>query len=493
MVWLQTMDANPPGAASKAILLNASVILFLFRALAGARTTAHRDEVSRQLLLLFREFVPCEEGIVLLANGEKELAERLRETAADYPALSNRLEEVWQRLRSDGLWASADGEMTAVPIYVGGALQGVCVLSFEADAGCHAEVLSAIASLASIAVESVREVEKLRQDNAVLEERISGVAGGIIGNSPAIRKLLERIDRLAQRETTVLIQGESGTGKELVARLLHRGSPRAAGPFIAINCAAIADSLLESELFGHEKGSFTGAGNLKKGKIEMAEGGTLFLDEIGELAAPLQAKLLRVLQQRELERVGATKTIAVDIRVVAATNRDLPQMSRNGAFREDLYHRLNVVTLRTPPLRERVEDIPVLADHFLQQFAVQCKRPGMRLSPEASACLAAYEWPGNVRELQNALEHAVVLAEEEIICPADLPETIWQAFGAPDLGAYQASVTDAKRDSILRAYEKAGGDYKGAAAQLGIHPNYLLRLVKNLGLREVIRPRTVRP
>ena len=298
---------------------------------------------------------------------------------------------------------------------------------------------------------------------------------------------MERVDRLAQRDTTVLINGESGTGKELIARLLHRGSSRSQGPFVAINCAAITESLLESELFGHEKGSFTGAGALKKGKLEMAEGGTLFLDEIGELAAPLQPKLLRVLQEREFERVGATKTIRVNIRVIAATNKDLAQLTRTGEFREDLYHRLNVITLRTPPLRERKEDIPVLAGHFLRQFGAQCTRPNLELSAEALRCLSEYDWPGNVREFQNAIEHAVVLGSDHVIRPPDLPETVWESSAGAVTGQFQSAVTDAKRESIIKAYERAGGDYKGAAALLGIHPNYLLRLVRNLGLKGTIR------
>jgi transcriptional regulator with GAF, ATPase, and Fis domain len=226
---------------------------------------------------------------------------------------------------------------------------------------------------------------------------------------------------------------------------------------------------------------------MKKGKLEMASGGTLFLDEIGELAAPLQAKLLRVLQEREFERIGATRTVHVDLRLVAATNRDLAQESRDGKFRVDLYHRLNVVTLRTPPLRERKEDIAALAQHFLRYFGEQCKRPGLRLSPEALRCLEAYDWPGNVRELENAVEHAVVLGDGDTVFPSDLPESVWETAPPGQLGAFQSSVSDAKRESIVRAYQQAGGDYKAAAKLLGLHPNYLLRLVRNLGLREALK------
>ena len=345
--------------------------------------------------------------------------------------------------------------------------------------------LSAVSSLASVAIESVREVEELRRelDRKLLQRN----SGGILGQSPAVLKLLDRIERLAPRDTTVLILGESGTGKELVARLLHAASPRSAAPFAAINCAAIAGELLESELFGHEKGAFTGAVSAKRGKIEAADGGTLFLDEIGELAVPLQAKLLRVLQEREFERVGSTRPIKVDIRVVAATNRELAEDARVGKFRQDLYHRLNVVSFRTPPLRERASDIPLLAQHFLAVFSAQTHRQNLSLSIDTLRCLEAYDWPGNVRELENAIEHAVVLAEGPLIVPTDLPEHLWPSASATAVGVFQDSVTDAKRDSILRAYEQSKGDYKGAAKILGLHPNYLLRLVRNLGLREAIK------
>ncbi|MCX6611477.1 MAG: sigma 54-interacting transcriptional regulator, partial [Acidobacteria bacterium] len=375
---------------------------------------------------------------------------------------------------------------SAVPIYVNGALNGV--ISLEGTDPGALTTLTAISSLASVAIESVREIEELRREYIALERRlVQRNTGGILGQSPAILKLLDRIEKLAPRETTVLIQGESGTGKELVARLLHAASPRATAPFAAINCAAIAADLLESELFGHEKGAFTGAVALKKGKIEAADGGTLFLDEIGELALPLQAKLLRVLQEREFERVGSTRSLKVDLRIVAATNRDLVEEARRSQFRQDLYHRLNVVSLRTPPLRERPSDIPLLAQHFLALSSDSARRSNLTLSSETVRALEAYDWPGNVRELENAIEHAVVLAEGPVIHPTDLPEHLWPTTQRATVGVFQDTVTDAKRDSILRAYEQAQGDYKAAAKILGIHPNYLLRLVRNLGLREAIR------
>jgi transcriptional regulator with PAS, ATPase and Fis domain len=463
------MPLSATGSPST-LLLNASVLVFLFRALAGARVPERRKQVATQLLSLLADFVSYESGVALLAQSREDL--EAQHLALDCGA------DVWCRLTTEG--ASYSNGVASIPIYASGVLTGALILrGVDGDA---MPVLSAVASLASVAVESVREVERLRDDCAALERRIYG-NGGILGRSPAIRKLLEQIEKLAPRDTTVLIQGESGTGKELVARRLHQGSPRADGPFVAINCAAIADSLLESELFGYEKGAFTGAAALKKGKLETAENGTLFLDEIGELAMPLQAKILRVLQEREVERVGGTRPVRIDIRVVAATNRDLAQKVKDGGFRADLYHRLNVVALRTPPLRARKEDIPLLADHFLALFG----EPSKGLTPEACRCLEAYDWPGNVRELANAMEHAVVLGGSGPVTPADLPESVWDAAPATDLGAFQVTVSDAKRESILRAYQQAGGDYKGAARLLGLNPTYLLRLVRNLGLREALK------
>jgi Nif-specific regulatory protein len=285
----------------------------------------------------------------------------------------------------------------------------------------------------------------------------------------------------------VLILGESGSGKELVARALHRQSPRAAKPFVAINCAALTDTLLESELFGHEKGAFTGAVAQKKGKLEVAEGGTVFLDEIGELAAPLQAKLLRVLQQREFERVGGTRTLQLDIRLIAATNRDLAAEARRGAFREDLYHRLNVVAIRAPSLRARPEDIPQLARAFMERSAARCHRRVYAISPEAERALLSHSWPGNVRELENAIEHAVVLGQSETLLLEDLPESVLESAPEPAVpGALQPSVTETKRQLILDAWRQAGGDHNLAAARLNIHPNSLRRLIRNLKLREAL-------
>jgi Nif-specific regulatory protein len=306
-----------------------------------------------------------------------------------------------------------------------------------------------------------------------------------------MREVYQFINRVAPKDTTVLIFGESGTGKELVARAIHRNSSRANKPCVAINCAALAETLLESELFGHEKGAFTGAIAQKKGKLEIADGGTVFLDEIGELAPLLQAKLLRVLQEREFERVGGTRTIKLDVRLVAATNRDLEDEVKKGHFREDLFYRLNVVSLRMPALRERREDIGLLASYFAAKYAKRANRNVLGISPQARAFLLNYDWPGNVRELENAIERAVVLGSSDLILPEDLPEVILEKTEPSAeitlVNAFHDAVRDAKKQVIITAVETAGGNYTEAARILGLHPNYLHRLIRNLNLRPLLR------
>jgi transcriptional regulator with GAF, ATPase, and Fis domain len=285
----------------------------------------------------------------------------------------------------------------------------------------------------------------------------------------------------------VLILGESGTGKELVARTIHMHSRRSARPFVAINCAALSETLLESDLFGHERGAFTGAVAQKKGKLEMAEGGTVFLDEIGELAPGLQAKLLRVLQERTFERVGGTQTLPLDIRLLAATNRDLSAEATGGHFRLDLFHRLNVIALKAPPLRERMGDIPLLTAHFMKVAAARCGRRLEGATEECLRCLTRYPWPGNIRELQNAIEHAAILGSSEWLKPEDLPETVLEAADPADLASpYHAALGEARRDCVIKAWNEADGDHDGAARILGMHPNSLRRLIRHLGLKETL-------
>jgi Nif-specific regulatory protein len=304
-----------------------------------------------------------------------------------------------------------------------------------------------------------------------------------------MRQVYQLISKVAPTDSTVLIQGESGTGKELAARAIHQNSKRENKPFVAVNCAALAESLLESELFGHEKGAFTGAVAQKKGRLETADGGTLFLDEVGEISPTLQVKLLRVLQEREFERVGGTRTIKVDIRLVTATNQDLEQAIEQGTFRQDLYYRLNVVSIEMPPLRLRREDIPLLASYFVEKYSAKCNRKVSGISPEARARLREYDWPGNVRELENAIERAVVLGTTEQILPDDLPEAILETGGAEgrESAKYHEAVARTKKQIILEAMEQAGGNYTEAARILDVHPNYLHRLIRNLNLKEQIK------
>ena len=318
----------------------------------------------------------------------------------------------------------------------------------------------------------------------VLAGRMTLQAHDMVGESAPMRAVYECVRKVAPRDSTVLICGETGTGKELAARAVHQNSPRASRPFVAVNCAALTESLLESELFGHEKGAFTGAFALKKGKFEVAEGGTIFLDEIGELAPALQAKLLRALQHHEFERVGGTRTIKMDVRLIAATNQDLQAAVAAGRFRQDLWYRLNVVGLTMPPLRDRRADIPALAAHFAAKYS---RGRAVELSNDAIDALRAYDWPGNVRELENAIERAVVLGCSDRIVVDDLPAAVLQSSTAQprDGAAYHRAVLDVKRRLILDAIDRSGGNYTAAARLLGINPTYLHRLVNNLQLRDV--------
>jgi transcriptional regulator with PAS, ATPase and Fis domain len=306
-----------------------------------------------------------------------------------------------------------------------------------------------------------------------------------------MREVVQLAERAATSDATVLLGGESGTGKEVLARAIHAASRRADGPFVAVNCAALSAELLESELFGHEKGAFTGAVRAKPGRLELGAGGTLFLDEIGELRLALQGKLLRVLQEREFERVGGTRTLKADVRIVAATNRVLEAAVAAGEFRQDLYYRLKVVALRLPPLRDRPEDIRPLAAHFLSRFAQDAGRPTPRLDEGAAALLEDYTWPGNVRELGNVLERAVVLGAADVITVDDLPEELHERAPAasraianvPTEAGYHAAVATAKREILRAALRAEGGHQTRAAKRLGLTQPYLARLMKNLQLR----------
>jgi len=345
------------------------------------------------------------------------------------------------------------------------------------------QVLAAIGTIGGLALERVRHLEWLAGENQRLRED-AAIEHSLVGESAPMQAVFRFIARVAATDATVLLTGESGTGKELVASAIHRNSPRASGPFVAINCAALPEALLESELFGHERGAFTGAIAQQRGRLEMANRGTLFLDEIGELAPSLQAKLLRVLQDQIVERVGARRGIPIDVRIIAATNRDLAEAIRESTFREDLYYRLNVVSLTVPPLRERRDDLPLLSAYFVRQHAARCKRVVKGISLEARALLKAYDWPGNVRELSNAIERAVVLGSTETILPEDLPETLLETHAATDGSTdFHERVARHKRDIIREALAQSSGNVAKAARDLGLQPTYLHRLIKNLGVR----------
>ena len=378
--------------------------------------------------------------------------------------------------------------LLCVPLVVGSQVHGVIYLDtrnrqlrFDRN---HLQVMAAVASIASLALENVRRWEGLHEENRRLRSEIN-LEHSMVGASARMQEILQVIQRVAPTTSTVLIQGESGTGKELVARAIHRNSPRSEQNFVAINCAALTETLLESEMFGHEKGAFTGAVGQKKGKIEVADKGTLFLDEISELALGLQAKLLRVLQEREFERVGGTKPLKVDVRLIAATNKSLADAVQEGRFRGDLYYRLNVVSLTMPPLRERREDIPALARCFLEKISKKTNSRRKELSPEALAALMQYDWPGNVRELENAVERALVLGPADIVLEEDLPEAVLETAlpAIPDKAKYLGAVKESKKQLVLQALDQAKGHYVEAAKILGIHPNSLLRLIRNLGLK----------
>jgi len=382
-----------------------------------------------------------------------------------------------------------------VPLIFGEVVGGV--LSFAKrqpdwfDEG-DGEVATGIAAQVVVAIQHQRLAEEQDRRAAVeertrqLERRVERLRGAlteqyrfdnIIGQAPVFREALDQAALVAPQETTVLLTGESGTGKELVARAIHCASRRAEGPFVAVNCAALPEALVESELFGHERGAFTGADKLKRGRFELAAGGTLFLDEIGELAPPVQAKLLRVLQERQYERVGGTATLKADVRLVTATNRDLEQVVGDGRFRVDLYYRLAVFRIHLPALREREDDILILADHFLRKLAERMGRSKAGLSEQARQLLLVHHWPGNIRELQNAIERALILADGELISGAHLgiaghsPAAAGMLFRPAAVESFapvMQPLAEVEKQSVMEALRRAKGNKSHAAAALGL-------------------------
>lgn len=472
------------------------------------------EELGQKLLESIFEIVPAERGAIILTTpGSSEFASvmernrlgesggpvRLSRTIA-YQVLNGGISILNNDLLASEVYNAVVSlvlpkvnSVLAVPLRVLDRMIGLIYLSsneltirFTEE---HLQLVTAIASMAAGSLDNAQRLEWLASENRRLQQDVN-IEHEMVGESPRIREVYQFVAKVARTDSTILIRGESGTGKELVARAIHRNSARVDKAFVAINCAALTETLLESELFGHEKGAFTGAVAQKKGKLEVADGGTVFLDEMGELAPQLQAKLLRVLQQQEFERVGGIRPIKINIRLIAATNKNLEQAIKDGSFRQDLYYRLNVVRLTMPPLRERREDIPLLSSYFARKYGEKCKRPIKGISPQARAILVNYNWPGNVRELENAIERAVVMGSTEILLPEDLPEALLDdteiRAGGSIIKFYEA-VLATKKQIILSALEQACGNHNEAAKMLGVHPNNLHRLIRSLNLKVEIK------
>ncbi len=477
------------------------------------------DEIQKTVLELLFEVVPAERGVVLLTDGSFQAADvqfssifgvdRKRGPDESIHVSRTVTQSVFQKCESllmskpsdsggfDAVSFIADqpSSLLCVPLTMLERTLGVIYLDTkEADASFdkdHLQLVSAIAAITAVAIVNARHIEYLISENRRLIADFN-IEHNMVGESDRVREVLKFISKVAPTDSTVMLTGESGTGKELAARAIHQNSKRAHKPFMAVNCAALAEPLLESELFGHERGSFTGALVQKKGRLEVAHEGTVFLDEIGELSPAIQVKLLRVLQEREFERVGGTRPIKVDIRVITATNRNLEEAVSQGLFRQDLFYRLNVVSLEMPPLRERASDIMLLANYFAAKYGERCNRRIAGISAAAQERLLAYDWPGNIRELENAIERAVVLGTTDQLLLEDLPESIWEAEPEVDstnapATRYHEAVTQTKKQIILNAMDQARGSYTAAAKLLGVHPNYLHRLIRNLNLKEFVK------
>jgi DNA-binding NtrC family response regulator len=444
----------------------------------GARVLIVDDDAaSRRLLEVRLRPLACD--VATAGNGEQALTV-IRKDVPDLVLLDLRM----PKMGGIEVLRALHKEAIDVPVIVITA-HGSVETAVEAmkEGACDFITKPIDANHFDIVVRKALEREGLKRELELFSEDADKRYRLVIGQSAKMKGAVETARKAATSKATVLLLGESGTGKEILARAIHNWSERKNQPFVAINCVGLARELLESELFGHEKGSFTGADQLKKGKMELANGGTVLLDEIGDVSQELQTKLLRFLQEREFDRVGGVTAIRVDVRVVAATNRDLDVVVKEGRFREDLYHRLNVVPITLPPLRERREDIPALAHYFLERFAKDVKRSLSKISDEALGRLSAYDWPGNVRELANAIERAVVLAHGPEIAAHDLPARIVaaQVESRPDGASYRESMDAYRRQLVMRALAQSQGNRAAAARTLGLHEKYLLRLLKSLG------------
>ena len=468
-------------------LLRVSTMLHSFRGLHDTTSASAAEILRGHLTSLLLDLIPASHAAIIIPGSQP--GSLVDQEAPNRQVLDRAIQErvvVWEE--TDDTNAPS---YLAAPLIVRGEVAAVVYLEavgaeHRFDEG-HLQLLTAVAGMAAVAWENATILGWLQEENERLQSELK-TEHGMVGVSDKLRDLQRQIAKVAPSNSNVLILGESGTGKELIARALHRNSLRAAGPFVAINCAALTESLLESELFGHERGAFTGAITQKKGKLEVADGGTVFLDEIGELSPLLQAKLLRVLQEREMERVGGTKTIQLNIRLLAATNRDLEQAVQKSDFRRDLFYRLNVVSLLAPALRDRPEDTLPLAEYFAKKYAAECGRRIVGLAPAARAYLQSYSWPGNVRELENAIERAVVLGSADMLLAEDLPEHIRESRpAAVSASMYEEAVEAAKRQVVLQAFDQVNHDHEAAAKILGLHPNYLHKLIRTMNLKPALK------
>ena len=507
-VYLQPDRLLKELPATSQVSKNLNALLKISRVVHAIRDL---EELQAQLLDLIFEVVPAGRGAILLSDGEgPDFSSMYARTRQDGEQLVRVSRTIARKVMKEnvailGVDIASSGNFREVESLVASHVRSlVCVpLSvFQRMIGCiyldntsvanrfhedHLQLMAGVAGISAVALDNARRLQWLEQENQRLTTEVRQDQS-LVGEGTRMKDIFQFLARAAPSDSTVLIDGESGTGKELVAKALHRNSARANKPFVAINCAAIPETLLEDDLFGHEKGAFTGAATQKKGRVEIADGGVLFLDEIGDLAPSLQVKLLRVLQEREFERVGGTHPIKVNIRLIAATNRDLEDAVKKGEFRQDLYYRLAVVSVTMPPLRERREDIPMLTRHFVQKHAMRCRVKARPVSREAMAALVNYEWPGNVRELENAIERALVMGSSDMVLLEDLPESLLEQKAPEDFeeGKYHASVKEHKKQLILDAIAQTRGNYVEAAGILGVHPNYLHRLIRNLQLKDEI-------
>jgi DNA-binding NtrC family response regulator len=466
---------------------NAVVIETLLQIGASINGMLGAAEIQSRVFEWIFRVVPVERVAILLAGGDRGAAASITYrrigSQADEPFPID--EALTEKALRDGV--AGNGKVICVPMAALATQVGLiyAVLpagGFESFTNAHLQLLQSIAGSAAVALEHARTVAWLEGENRRLKESIS-VEHEMVGGSDKMQEIYKLVAGAAPSDVSVFITGESGTGKELVARAIHRNSPRSQRPYEAANCSAYTEALLSSELFGHEKGAFTGADRLRKGLFEIADGGTVFLDEVGDCPLTMQADLLRLLQHKEFKRVGGNQTIKVDIRVIAATNVDIEKAMKEGRFRPDLFFRLNVVSVHMPQLAERREDIPALAAHFIKKYGYirpASQTPVQGIAPETYRLFASYAWPGNVRELENAIQRAVALGKSPYIGPEDLPKTI-TAETAP-VGRWDAELDKSKKGILERALRDAGGNRNDAAQLLDLHPKYFAALCKEFNV-----------